>query len=896
MSKEDSIIARPISRRTFAKVMGAAGAVAGLGGGAAKIFVDASEAAAVTVNNSVGCCKICGTECAYIAKVTADGHFELFGQPSSPTDNIWGDGKGRMCVKGYSGPEKALNPDRMFYPMKRTNANKGPNEDPKFVKITWTEAYALAAQKLNETVAQYGGKSVAVLSRGNDWSNRFQPALGTPNKMGHQSTCFTTHTWAWPALVPQVAKGGRSWTHDYANSTYLLSFGHDQVGRAQNPTVQGVIKALENGAKATVFDPRLSIMAAKSLAYGGRYYAVKPGTDLAILWAMIKWIVANNKWDTNFISTYVNATDWTDFQTFVGSNGFSNGELGAGATVADVAAWAEAKSGVPAADILAVVQEFTNDGNYANWRPTVMTHKRDGAGGPNYDNGWRSAYALLVLEILVGSVDREGGNILDRTFSMTGLDSICLLPSSGYPPIEKDTAGAAFNRVDYRNKWTGASGGQGSFETLTTAIMNDDPYPIRYLLVSYYNFPMNSCDTARAVAAMKKCFVVQHGALNDAGAWMADVLMPDLATYENTYISESGKSQGMSKYKFIKLSEAMFPLIGDGKSQATTYEGIAAQADSGGGGVFATWQAANQAYYDAQSAAWKATNATYMTGRDSVRKFCTNQGIATGTTWSGGNVTDIRLAALAAAAPTNGWTTTITNRATFRAQRGWAGDKSGIYPKPSEAPAFVNYAMLSSVARIRLDITARGAGEYAKVANPANPKGAAITLTEKFPGWRPSFASANPAAGTFAMIVNREPMLVHTESKAEDMVVELSGGQRIEMHPDSAGALGIADGDTIKMTSGATGATGRAVVRLTKNIRKDSVLVAHGWGQWQLSAMNNAVPTGITPRKFGFNASAGVGADDNAFVMALPLQTQANRLDPSCSAVMNDVLLTVAKA
>ena len=167
---------------------------------------------------------------------------------------------------------------------------------------------------------------------------------------------------------------------------------------------------------------------------------------------------------------------------------------------------------------------------------------------------------------------------------------------------------------------------------------------------------------------------------------------------------------------------------------------------------------------------------------------------------------------------------------------------------------------------------------------------------KKFPGWKPSFVSANPAAGTFAMIVNREPMLVHTESKAEDMMVELSGGQRIEMHPDSAGALGIADGDTIEMTSGATGATGRAVVRLTKNIRKDSVLVAHGWGQWQLSAMNNAVPTGITPRKFGFNASAGVGADDNAFVMALPLQAQANRLDPSCSAVMNDVLLTVAKA
>jgi thiosulfate reductase/polysulfide reductase chain A len=248
--KKEGVMQTPISRRTFAKIMGAAGAAAGLGGGAAKMFVAADEAAAaVTVNNAIGACKICGSECSYIAKKTADGHFELFGQPESPTDNIWGDGKGRLCVKGYAGPDKALNPDRIYYPMKRTNPKKGPNEDPGFVRITWQEAYQIAAKKLNETVAQYGSKSVAIISRANDWTRRFMSALGTPNQMGHHSTCFTTHTWAWPALVPQVSKGGRSWTHDYGNSTYLLSFGHDQVGRAQNPTVQGVIKALETGPR-----------------------------------------------------------------------------------------------------------------------------------------------------------------------------------------------------------------------------------------------------------------------------------------------------------------------------------------------------------------------------------------------------------------------------------------------------------------------------------------------------------------------------------------------------------------------------------------------------------------------------------------------------------------------
>ena len=56
---------------------------------------------------------------------------------------------GKVCVKAFGLVQKAYNPHRVLYPMKRTNPNKGRNEDPGFVRISWEEALDLVAAKLN---------------------------------------------------------------------------------------------------------------------------------------------------------------------------------------------------------------------------------------------------------------------------------------------------------------------------------------------------------------------------------------------------------------------------------------------------------------------------------------------------------------------------------------------------------------------------------------------------------------------------------------------------------------------------------------------------------------------------------------------------------------------------
>ena len=40
---------------------------------------------------------------------------------------------GKACVKAFGLVQKAYNPNRILYPMKRTNPNKGRDQDPGFV-------------------------------------------------------------------------------------------------------------------------------------------------------------------------------------------------------------------------------------------------------------------------------------------------------------------------------------------------------------------------------------------------------------------------------------------------------------------------------------------------------------------------------------------------------------------------------------------------------------------------------------------------------------------------------------------------------------------------------------------------------------------------------------------
>ena len=437
-------------------------------------------------------CSVCSGGCGIKAYVDRGRLVHLAGNPHdlAAGDPFNPEAGGRLCVKGQAALKTLYDPDRVKFPMKRTNPVKGLGEDPGFVRISWEEAIELVADGLNRVIDEYGPESLMVLARSNPYSVRLGRAIGTPNFVAHQSTCFTTQQAAWNAMV---TGGAKPWTYDVQNCRYILSFGWDGLGKGKNMQVRNTTRALEAGARLVVLDPYQSITASKA----HEWIPITPGTDLAFCLAMIHVIVSEELYDRQFVNRYTQGIEEvTEFAT----------EYTPG--------WAAEITGVPEETITRIAREF------ANTAPAhIPSHKRDAA-GPNYANSWKLAQAQLILNALVGTIDRPGGTVLSRNPSMPGLDAV--FPPPDYPEPRKE-------RIDAweRDNPLFSRSIIGNFATLAHGILNEDPYPLKAALVRGYNtlsFP-NAVRMTEALSSLD--FMVCCEIYPSEMAQIADVVLPE---------------------------------------------------------------------------------------------------------------------------------------------------------------------------------------------------------------------------------------------------------------------------------------------------------------------------------------------------------------------------------
>ena len=205
---------------------------------------------------------------------------KIEGNPDDPLT------QGRICARGLSGINILYDPNRLDYPMKRTNPEKGRGVDPKWQRITWDEALDTIAEKLKRVRADDPRKLVGSFGvNGGAQSytlEAFSVAFGTPNLFvgGAGNHCASgkhfigglTHA-AW---VSQP---------DFGYCNYFLNFGVP-VGTGAyygvNAMVRKLAEARSRGMKHVVLDPWMG-MPAQSC---DEWVPVIPGTDAAVALAM----------------------------------------------------------------------------------------------------------------------------------------------------------------------------------------------------------------------------------------------------------------------------------------------------------------------------------------------------------------------------------------------------------------------------------------------------------------------------------------------------------------------------------------------------------------------------------------------------------------------------------
>lgn len=99
-------------------------------------------------------CKMCLHSCGIRVHVTDDGIVnKVEGNPTNPANS------GRMCTKGNAAILRHYDLNRFKTPLKRSNPEKGPGVDPKWLPISWLRN---RGPRVEKNVARRSAPPVAV--------------------------------------------------------------------------------------------------------------------------------------------------------------------------------------------------------------------------------------------------------------------------------------------------------------------------------------------------------------------------------------------------------------------------------------------------------------------------------------------------------------------------------------------------------------------------------------------------------------------------------------------------------------------------------------------------------------------------------------------------------------
>lgn len=236
-------------------------------------------------------CPFCGFGCRFYIK-TYNGvpvGVEFYTEPGSVNE-------GKLCPKGVSAVEFLRHPDRLTKPLKRV----GEKGEGRFKEISWSEALKEIATTLNEIKKNYGADAVGFLSSArctneeNYLMQKLARLFGT-NNIDHCARLCHAPTVA--GLLKTVGAGAQ--TNPYTdilltNAIFIIGYNPAESHPA---VMRYILKAKDRGAKLIVADPRRT----RTAWFADIHLQFKPGTDVALINAMINVIVTEGLYDRDFI-------------------------------------------------------------------------------------------------------------------------------------------------------------------------------------------------------------------------------------------------------------------------------------------------------------------------------------------------------------------------------------------------------------------------------------------------------------------------------------------------------------------------------------------------------------------------------------------------------------------
>ncbi len=237
-------------------------------------------------------CYMCACRCGINVHLKGGEVVYIEGNRDHPVN------QGVLCGKGSSGIMQHLAPSRLRAPMKRVG-ERGSGE---FEEISWEEALDIAVSWL-KPIRESDPKKLAFFT-GRDQSQSFTgwwaQNFGTPNYAAHGGFCSVNM-----AAGGIYTMGGAFWEFgqpDWDRTKLFVLFGvaedHDS-----NPIKIGIGKVKANGGRIVGVNPIRS----GYNAVADDWYGITPGTDGLFILALVHELMRAGKIDVEYLARYTNA-------------------------------------------------------------------------------------------------------------------------------------------------------------------------------------------------------------------------------------------------------------------------------------------------------------------------------------------------------------------------------------------------------------------------------------------------------------------------------------------------------------------------------------------------------------------------------------------------------------
>lgn len=220
--------------------------------------------------------------------------------------------KPRICLRGLSQMQNTYSPDRIKYPYRRV----GPRGSGQFERISWEDATTAIAENFQKIQAKYGKPSVwiapytgalSVLEGVIGASLRFASVIGASagdfegDNEGDSSGPAAFNYMLYDPTSAANAGGlldGHEYT-DLINAKTIFLWANN-IAETSIPDWRTVCDARANGTKIVALDPRYTPTAAAA----DLWVPIRPGTDTALVDAMINWIIQNRRYNEEYLRKY----------------------------------------------------------------------------------------------------------------------------------------------------------------------------------------------------------------------------------------------------------------------------------------------------------------------------------------------------------------------------------------------------------------------------------------------------------------------------------------------------------------------------------------------------------------------------------------------------------------